>query len=144
MKLSITSAFSLSNLKLCVILSFIFFSSPCCAPTVTTTLPAVGTKEIIEKIDGIDIQCVVQGLSAQDTPLQVACLFEYVEGDIFTSPPALPKELNGMVHLDEALNGLITELRKSSKFEGIRLETLLIIPPANTIPTIVENEGACI
>lgn len=96
--------------------------------------PSVGTKENLGKIDGIDIEVMVQSPSAQDTPLQIVCLFEYTEGDIFTSPPALPKELNGMVHVDEAMHGLITELRKTNKFAGRALETLLIIPPANTIP----------
>lgn len=98
-----------------------------------TTLPAVNTKEILGNVNGIDIEVVVQSPSAQDTPLQVVCLFEYTEGDIYNSPPALPKELNGMVHVDEALHGLITELRKTNRFEGKRLETLLIIPPANTV-----------
>lgn len=97
------------------------------------TLPAVNTQEILGKVEGVEIEAIVQSPSAQDTPLQIVCLFEYVEGDIFTSPPALPKELNGMVHVDEALHGLITELRKTNKFEGKQLETLLIIPPANTI-----------
>ena len=70
----------------------------------------------------------MQSPSAQETPLQIVCLFEYTEGDIFNSPPALPKELNGMVHVDEALHGLITELRKTNKFEGKFLETLLDYP----------------
>lgn len=39
----------------------------------------------------------------------------------------------GMVHVDEALHGLISELRKTNKFEGKFLETLLIVPPTNTI-----------
>ena len=34
-----------------------------------------------------------------------------------------------MVHLDEALHGLIADLRKSGRFVGRSLETLLIIPP---------------
>jgi hypothetical protein len=38
-----------------------------------------------------------------------------------------------MVNLDKALNGLITELRKTGKFKGYALETLLIIPPTGTI-----------
>lgn len=97
-------------------------------------LPAVGTAAQLGKLDGIDIEAVVQSPSAQATPLQIVCLFEYTEGDIFNSPPALPKELNGLLHVDEALHGLITELRKTNKFEGHALETLLIIPPANTIP----------
>ena len=101
---------------------------------ISTTLPAVGTKEILGKVDGINIEVIVQSPSAQETPLQIVCLFEYTEGDIFNSPPALPKELNGMLHVDEAFHGLITELRKTNKFEGKALETLLIIPSANTIP----------
>ncbi|MDN3656066.1 M17 family peptidase N-terminal domain-containing protein [Ferruginibacter paludis] len=96
-------------------------------------LPKLGTSKIIGKVDGISIEAKVQSPSGQQTPLQVVCLFEYTEGDIF-NPPALPKELNGMLHVDEALHGLITELRKSGKFSGYRYETLLIDPPANTIP----------
>jgi hypothetical protein len=61
-------------------------------------------------------------------------VFEYVEGDIYTSPPALPAALNGLVHIDHQLNGLITELRKSGQFEGRALETLLLTPPKGTIP----------
>ncbi len=97
-------------------------------------LPSLGTKETLGKLDNIDIEVLVQSPAAQNTPLQIVCLFEYTEGDISTSPPALPKELNGMLHVDEALNGLITELRKTGKFEGHLLETLLITPQANTLP----------
>jgi hypothetical protein len=104
------------------------------ATSATQTLPSLGTKEIVGKENDIVIEALVQSPSGQDTPLQIICLFEYTEGDIFNSPPALPKELNGMVHVDNALNGLITELRKTNKFHGKDLETLLIIPPANTIP----------
>lgn len=99
---------------------------------VSKTLPSVGTKEILGKVNGVEIEAIVQSPSAQATPLQVVCLFEYTEGDIF-NPPALPKDLNGIVHVDEALHGLITELRKTNKFEGKSLETLLIAPAANTI-----------
>lgn len=92
-------------------------------------LPSVGEVAKLGRIGSVEIEAVVQSPSAQETPLQIACLFEYTEGDIFNSPPALPKELNGMVHVDEALNGLITDLRKTNRFEGKLLETLLIIPP---------------
>lgn len=97
-------------------------------------LPILGTKEMLGKLDGVDIQVVVQSPASQETPLQIICVFEYVEGDILNSPPALPKELNGLLHVDEALHGLITELRKMNKFHGRNLETLLITPPPNTIP----------
>lgn len=95
----------------------------------------VGTVQAVGKIgNSVTIELKVQSPSAQETPLQVACLFEYTEGDIFKSPPALPRALNGMVHLDEALHGLITNLRKNGRFEGHALETLLLTPPTGTIP----------
>lgn len=96
---------------------------------------ALETKADLGKVAGaVDIELIVQSPAAQKTPLQIVCAFEYTKGDITTSPPALPKELNGMLHVDEALHGLITELRQSKKFGGNLLETLLIVPPANTIP----------
>lgn len=94
---------------------------------------AVGTSKIWGQIDGISIEVMVQGPATEVTPLQVACVFEYSEGDIFISPPAPPAELNGMVHLDEALNGLITKIRRSGKFTGHALETLLITPTKEAI-----------
>ncbi|HEY4286667.1 MAG TPA: hypothetical protein VGN00_06165 [Puia sp.] len=42
--------------------------------------------------------------------------------------------VNGLLHLDQALLGLINDLRKIEKFMGRALETLLITPPAGTIP----------
>jgi hypothetical protein len=97
------------------------------------SLPKLGTSKVIGKVDGIKIEAKVQSPSGQQTPLQIVCLFEYTDGDIF-NPPALPKDLNGMVHVDEAMHGLITAIRKDGKFSGYRYETLLIDPPTNTIP----------
>lgn len=95
---------------------------------------ALGTKEDLGKVGGVDIEILVQSPASQATPLQIICAFEYKEGDITTSPPALPKDLNGLLHVDEALDGLITDLRKTNKFGGKLLETLLITPPTGTIP----------
>ncbi|EHQ25900.1 M17 family peptidase N-terminal domain-containing protein [Mucilaginibacter paludis] len=95
-------------------------------------LPAVGTQAILGNIDGINIEVAVQSPSAENTPLQIACVFEYNDNDIF-APPALPQEANGMVHLDKGLNGIITGLRKSGKFTGQAFETLLIDVPNGTI-----------
>ncbi|SFD75191.1 Cytosol aminopeptidase family, N-terminal domain [Chitinophaga sp. CF118] len=94
---------------------------------------AIGTSTIWGKIDGVAIEGMVQGPSTEVTPLQVACVFEYTEGDIFNSPPALPAAVNGMVHLDHDLKGIITDIRKSGKFAGHAFETLLITPPPGTI-----------
>jgi len=102
------------------------------AQTAVQTTPA-NTSKIWGKVDGIAIEGMVQGPSTEITPLQIACVFEYTEGDIFNSPPALPEAVNGMVHLDKILNGIITKLRKSGKFTGHSLETLLITPPSGTI-----------
>jgi hypothetical protein len=93
-----------------------------------------GTTAIWGTIDGVAIEGAVEGPSTETTPLQVACVFEYTEGDIFNSPPALPAAANGMVHLDQALSGIITEIRKSGQFTGHAFETLLITPPPGAIP----------
>lgn len=102
------------------------------AQQTTTPLPKVGTSLIVGKVDNIAIEVMVQGPSTEATPLQVACVFEYTDGDI-TNPPALPAAANGMLHLDQALQGIITDIRKSGKFAGHAFETLLIEPPAGTI-----------
>ena len=98
----------------------------------TTVLPAVGTHATVGSIDGINIEAMAQSPSAEETPLQVACVFEYSENDIF-SAPALPAAANGMVHLDKGLNGIITKLRQSGKFAGHLFETILIDVPDSTI-----------
>lgn len=98
-----------------------------------TVLPQVGTAETVGKKANVEVEVKVQGPSAQETPLQIICLFEYTEGDIYTSPPALSKELNGLVHVDEALGGVLTDIRKKKLFEGKALETLLIKPSSNSI-----------
>lgn len=94
---------------------------------------AVGTTKEWGKVDGVTILGLVQGPSAAVSDLQVACVFEYTEGDIFNSPPALPAALNGLVHLDHDTDGLLTEIRKSGQFAGHSLETILITPPAGKI-----------
>lgn len=98
----------------------------------TTKTASVGTSKVWGMVDGLAIEGLVQGPSAAVAPLQVACVFEYTEGDIF-NPPALPSALNGMVHLDEALKGQITELRKTGKFTGHLFETMLIEPPKGAL-----------
>jgi hypothetical protein len=105
------------------------FASADATPAQPATL---GTQAHVGQSDGLNVEVKVRGPAGQATPLQVACVFEYVEGDIF-NPPALPAALNGMLHLDQALHGLITDLRKSKQFEGHALETLLIVPPSKTL-----------
>ncbi|BAP32596.1 leucyl aminopeptidase-like protein [Chryseobacterium sp. StRB126] len=94
---------------------------------------AIGTSKNWGSVDGISMIGLVQGPSSADTQLQVACVFEYKENDIF-SAPALPANLNGLVHLDEALKGELTNIRKSGQFLGHSLETILITSPKGSMP----------
>src|ERR1700722_10646275 len=64
------------------------FFLPCLA--FAQELTKQGTSKTWGKIDGVAIEGMVEGPSTEATPLQVACVFEYTEGDIFKSPPALP------------------------------------------------------
>lgn len=101
------------------------------APEAKTT--AIGTHTTWGTVNGITIEGLVQGPSAAVADLQVACIFEYTEGDIFNSPPALPAAFNGLVHLDHDLKGILTEMRKEGKFAGHALETVLITPPSGML-----------
>lgn len=92
-----------------------------------------GTEKVWGSVDGISFAGWVEGPSAAKSDLQVACLFEYTEGDLTNSPPALPAAANGMLHLDKALNGQITELRSTGRFKGRALETLLLTPQRGVI-----------
>jgi Cytosol aminopeptidase family, N-terminal domain len=122
----------LSQLLPGLVASLLAFTSAA-AQTDAGKLPPIGTSEVVGTIDGVAIEAKVQSPSSQVTPLQVVCVFEYTKEDIFKSPPALPRELNGLVHIDETLKGLITDLRKSVRFAGHLGETLLITPPNGTI-----------
>jgi hypothetical protein len=130
MKRGLLTSKQITRLKWLFFVAY-FFLSP--AIFAQESSPKLGTSKVVGKIDGIQIEAKVQSPSGQQTPLQIVCLFEYTEGDLFM-PPALPKELNGMVHVDEALHGLITSIRKDGKFSGTRYETLLIDPPPKSIP----------
>ncbi len=115
------------------ILSLLLLLSGSYTVLAQTTAP-VGTTSELGKVDGLTIAATVQSPSAEETPLQIVCLFEYTEGDLTNSPPALPAAANGMVHVDAALQGMITDLRRSGKFAGHALETLLITPPPGSMP----------
>lgn len=101
--------------------------------TAGTKTTAIGTHTTWGTVNGIAIEGMVQGPSAAVADLQIACIFEYTEGDIFNSPPALPAALNGLVHLDHDLKGILTEMRKEGKFASHALETVLITPPSGTL-----------
>lgn len=98
----------------------------------STNTATVGTSKNWGSIDGISMIGLVQGPSSADTQLQVACVFEYTDNDIH-SAQALPANLNGLVHLDEALKGEFTKIRQEGYFKGHSLETVLISPPKGSM-----------
>src|SRR5262249_43094199 len=61
-----------------------------------------------------------------DVPLQVVCYFKY-------TPEGVKKMTGAPVELDKELGGLIGSLRERGEFVGDEGETLLIIPPKDTI-----------
>jgi hypothetical protein len=121
-------------LLLALPISVLLVSAGPAGPGGSENVATTCTSKVWGKVDNVAVEGLVEGPSTTQTSLQVACVFEYIEGDIYLSPPALPESANGMVHLDRALDGLITELRKTGKFSGHPNETLLIIPPPGTVP----------
>ena len=124
------SKLNLRKMRIAIIIFSVFITGSVAFAQATT---AIGTARVWGTVDGVAIEGVVQGPSAQVSDLQVACVFEYTEGDIYNSPPALPPALNGLVHLDQDMKGLLTEIRKSGKFLGHANETLLITPAKGAI-----------
>lgn len=105
------------------------------ASVATAPLPAVGAEHLAGQADGLAVLVKAQGPASQPTPLQVICLFDNSNPqDIYQSPPALPADRNGLVHVDQALGGQLTALRQTGHFRGQALETLLLTLPANILP----------
>ncbi|PIF46591.1 cytosol aminopeptidase family protein [Chryseobacterium sp. 52] len=125
-----------NSLNQALLIAGLVFSTLTFAQTITTnsspTPATIGTSKIWGSVDGISMIGMVQGPSSADAQLQVACVFEYTDNDIH-SAQALPANLNGLVHLDEALKGEFTKIRESGQFQGHALETLLITPPAGSM-----------
>ncbi|AZA62971.1 M17 family peptidase N-terminal domain-containing protein [Chryseobacterium indoltheticum] len=127
-----------NTLRKSLLIAGLAFSTITFAQTVTTTAKAtakttaIGTSKNWGTVDGISMIGLVQGPSSADAQLQVACVFEYTDNDIH-SAQALPANLNGLVHLDDALKGEFTKIRQSGQFKGHSLETLLITPPAGSM-----------
>src|SRR5215813_3071006 len=89
---------------------------------VTQQIRDANTAHVWGSVDGITIESVINGPAQQRSQLH-----------IYNLPPALPGEINGMVHPDKALNGLITDIRKTGQFTGHAYETLLLTPRGGMI-----------
>jgi hypothetical protein len=74
----------------------------------------------------IKIKVRMEGPYTADAPLQVVCYFKY-------TPEGAMRMSGAPVELDKRLGGAIASLRERGEFVGDQLETLLIIPPKDSI-----------
>jgi Cytosol aminopeptidase family, N-terminal domain len=77
--------------------------------------------------DGLILNLRMEGPYTADVPLQIVCYFKY-------TPEGVKRMSGSPVELDKRLGGVIGSLRERGDFVGDELETLLLVPPANSIP----------
>jgi hypothetical protein len=86
-----------------------------------------GVKEqVFEAPHKVKIKVRMEGPYTADVPLQVVCYFKY-------TPEGARRMSGAPVELDKHLGGVIASLRERGEFLGDQLETLLIIPPKDSI-----------
>src|SRR5882672_7389393 len=80
----------------------------------------------LEAPNNLKIKVRMEGPYTADVPLQVVCYFKY-------TPDGAKRMTGAPVELDKRLGGVIASLRERGEFVGDPLETLLIIPPKDSI-----------
>jgi len=76
--------------------------------------------------NGVTVKVRMEGPYTADVPLQVVCYFKY-------TPEGAKKMTGAPVELDKELGGVIASLRERGEFVGDEGETLLLIPPKDSI-----------
>jgi len=76
--------------------------------------------------DGLTVKVRMEGPYTADVPLQVVCYFKY-------TPEGARRMTGAPVELDKKLGGVIASLRERGEFVGDERETLLLIPPKDSI-----------
>src|SRR5438094_4262994 len=91
---------------------------------------AADTAEVKEKSleapNGVTVKVRMEGPYTADVPLQVVCYFKY-------TPEGGRRMTGAPVELDKKLGGVISSLRERGEFVGDEGETLLLIPPMDSI-----------
>src|SRR4051794_3319485 len=85
-----------------------------------------GKEKSLEAPSGLTIKGRMEGPYTADVPLQVVCYFKY-------TPEGAKKMTGAPVELDKKLGGGIASLRERGEFVGDEGETLLLIPPKDSI-----------
>src|SRR3954468_13203238 len=80
----------------------------------------------LEAPNGVTIKVRMEGPYTADVPLQVVCYFKY-------TPEGAKRMTGAPVELDKKLGGVIASLRERGEFVGDEGETLLLIPPKDSI-----------
>lgn len=98
---------------------------------VTTTIISQAVEQSVQQqvfdaTNDVKIKVRMEGPYTADTPLQIVCYFKY-------TPEGAARMRGAPVELDKELGGVIASLRARGEFVGEELETLLIVPPENTI-----------
>jgi hypothetical protein len=90
----------------------------------------VSAQEVKERafdaLHDVKIKVRMEGPYTADVPLQVVCYFKY-------TPEGVKRMSGAPVELDKKLGGVIASVRQRGEFVGDELETMLIIPPKNSI-----------
>src|SRR5215510_7743028 len=90
----------------------------------------VDAQEVKEKafdaLNDVKIKVLMEGPYTTDVPLQVVCYFKY-------TPEGVKRMSGAPVELDKKLGGVIASLRARGEFVGDEGETLLLIPPKDSI-----------
>src|SRR5256885_12181370 len=83
-------------------------------------------EDLVPAPNKVAVKVRMEGPYTADVPLQVVCYFKYT--------PEGAKRMSGApVELDHRLGGAISSLRERGDFLGEQLETILIIPPRDSI-----------
>jgi hypothetical protein len=83
-------------------------------------------EQVYDATSNVKIKVRMEGPYTADVPLQIVCYFKY-------TAEGAARMRGAPVELDKELGGLIGSLRKRGEFAGDELETIVIIPPDNTI-----------
>jgi len=83
-------------------------------------------EKALDAPNDVRVKVRMEGPYTADVPLQVVCYFKY-------TPEGAKRMTGAPVELDKHLGGVIGALRERGEFVGDQLETLLIIPPKDSI-----------
>ena len=83
-------------------------------------------EKALDAPNNVKVKVRMEGPYTADVPLQVVCYFKY-------TPEGAKRMTGAPVELDKHLGGVIGALRERGEFVGDQLETLLIIPPKDSI-----------